>query len=128
MRSSAATAIDNPRQPASGSFPRRPVRTREPPLITAKKPATPATSTLSVSSQPEMSSHAGKVNRKKFNGRPNIGSSAAPAVPAAAFGVSQYSARTGHWAIMPAPLMSAMMKAAASAISRSTGSIGTRSG
>ena len=64
VNSSAANASDSPRHPVPRLPPRRrPVSTRDPPVIMTKNTAIAHTMTASVMSQPAMSCHAGNVKR-----------------------------------------------------------------
>src|ERR1700733_5784078 len=78
----------------------------------------------SVSSQPEISCHAGSVKRKKFSGLPKIGSTTLPV----ARGAYQKSASVGHSDIMPAPVTRAMISDPTKASKRNAGSAGRLTG
>ena len=93
-----------------------------------KKTASTQAMTASVSSQPEMSCHAGRVKKKKLSGLPKIGSITAPGTPPMARGAYQKRASVGHSAIMPAPVTRAMAIDPPNASKRMTGSTGSFTG
>ena len=123
MSKRKANEIESPRQ---GNVTWRlscPERTRAPPEMRMKKAASAQTITASVSSQPAMSCHAGRVNRKKFTGLPKIGSTTL-----AVRGAYQKSASEGHSAIMAAPVAAATASEMTTAMRRRTGSTGSFTG
>ncbi len=79
---------------------RRFCNVREPLVMTRNRMATPQVAKASVSSQPSMSCHAGRVKRKKLRGLLKMGS----AGPPAAEGAYQKSARVDHSDIMTRPV------------------------
>src|SRR5437588_12349653 len=85
---------------------RRPVSTRDPPVSRMKKTARAQVITLSVSSHPAMSCHAGKLNRKKSSGLVKIGSTKQLLVR----GANQKRASDGHSVIMAPPVTAATMR------------------
>jgi hypothetical protein len=83
-----------------------------------KKTASTHVVTASMSSQPLMSCHAGRVNRKKFSGLPKIGST----TPPVARGAYHRSANFGHSVIIEAPVAPATASDTPNAAKRITGS------
>ena len=114
--------MENPRQGKVTAL--RRASTLLPPVTRRKKTASAQVITANVSSQPAMSCHAGKVNRKKFRGLPKIGS----ITPPVAGGTYKKSASVGHSAIIPAPVASAIASEIPIAMSRRTGSTGNLTG
>ena len=115
----------DPRQGNATSRLRRPASTRVPPVMRMKKTASRQVITASVSSQPAMSCHAGRVNRKKFSGLPKIGSTTLPSWRGA------HTKRARASATPPScrrRLPAAMASETPSAMRRRTGSTGSFSG
>ena len=118
-----ANVMENPRQGNVTERLRRPASTRVPPVMRTKKAASTQVRMASVSSQPAMSCHAGRVNRKKFSGLPKIGSKTL--TPPVARGAYQKRASVGHSTIMLAPVATAITSETPSAMRRRTGSTGS---
>ena len=69
-----ATVMESPRQGAEAWLTVYLPSALKPPARAINTTATTHTMTASVSSQPSRSCHAGRVKRKKFSGRPKMGS------------------------------------------------------
>ena len=91
----------------------------KPPARAINATATTHTMTASVSSQPRMSCHAGRVNRKKLSGRPKMGSVMLPV----ACGANQKRASVGHSCIIAVPERTAAASEPTMPTMRSTGSM-----
>src|SRR5258705_2896711 len=98
--------MESPRQGNVTERLRRPVSTRLPPVIKMKKTASAQVITLSVSSHPAMSCHAGKLNRKKSSGLLKIGS----ITPLLVRGANQKRASVGHSTITAPPVAAAITR------------------
>src|SRR5580698_2737009 len=91
-----ATVMESPRQGDESYLTRCLASAREPLVMTRNNTATPQVTIASVKSQLLTISHAGRTNRKKFSGFPNIGSITLPV----AWGADQNSASVGHSVII----------------------------